>query len=214
MASQAAAVRLPSYPGIEIRGQRDPDASTGSTASTASTASTSSASRGRSMHATRAFGPGERIGLFASPLFALPSGPAVRSVCNQCLSSGGPVKVCTGCRAVAYCGAACQKAHWALVHRRECAALQRVAVGRAGHVWLPLPVRAVVQILLRWASEPAVRDAVAGLDGHVERFRASAEGRRDVELQAMAACTYAGWDTTEQNLKLATEILCKVSETQ
>jgi hypothetical protein len=38
--------------------------------------------------------------------------------CAACCA-GGSLKQCSRCKATAYCGAACQQAHWA-VHRRTC----------------------------------------------------------------------------------------------
>ncbi len=40
-----------------------------------------------------------------------------------------PLKQCGGCRAVRYCGADCQRAHWREGHRAECKALAAVARG-------------------------------------------------------------------------------------
>jgi hypothetical protein len=47
--------------------------------------------------------------------------PAVCAVCSRHGSCQRKLRLCGGCRAVRYCGAACQQAHW-LEHYRECAA--------------------------------------------------------------------------------------------
>ncbi len=76
------------------------------------------------------------------PLLALPAGwargaalPWLRvcgspRCCNfACESEGAlPFKQCGGCRAVRYCGADCQRAHWREGHRAECKALAAGAV--------------------------------------------------------------------------------------
>ncbi|KAG2486439.1 hypothetical protein HYH03_014886 [Edaphochlamys debaryana] len=79
------------------------------------------------------------------PLLAPP--PAVR-VLTQLLACGGPgcdsfggrseaelpLKRCGGCKAVRYCGPACQRSHWRLGHRAECGAMGPTALMRAGGV--------------------------------------------------------------------------------
>ncbi len=56
--------------------------------------------------------------------------PRLRVCGNPCCSNFGekcegalPFKQCGGCRAVRYCGADCQRAHWREVHKAECKAL-------------------------------------------------------------------------------------------
>jgi len=197
-----------------------------------------SSPKGRSLQATRAFAPGDQIALFTDALVCLPAGPSAKSICNACLTpppasaagaaaqaqtqgGGHAVKLCTGCRFVGYCSAACQRAHWGAIHKRECRALKRVRA-KVNQDWLPTAVRAVVQILLRLKEEGGgeegggkeaemVRAAVEGLEGHVDRFRQH-KVWKDIELQALAGVTYAGMAKTEENLSLAAEILCKVSE--
>ena len=170
--------------------------------------SKASPGKGRSLRAVRVFQPGRQIALFDSPLVAIPSGPTAKSICNHCLTPEVAVKTCTGCKAVAYCGAACQKSHWSLVHKLECRAFKRVR-SKVAQDWLPTAVRAAVQILLRW-EDSAVRDAVGALMSNVDAFRKKKQAFEDLGIQSLAACTYAGWETTEENLQLGLEILCKV----
>ncbi len=176
-------------PGVEVRGAK------------------SLPGRGRALHATQAFEAGQQIAVFTAPLVAIPAGSATKSACSQCLAHSLPVRVCAGCKAVAYCGAACQKTHWAAIHRHECKAYKRVR-SQVDQDWLPTPVRAAVQILAR-LDDDRVREAVDVLDGNVDAFKAH-QIWSDVELQALAACTYAGGGTAEDKLALAAEILCKV----
>jgi hypothetical protein len=66
---------------------------------------------------------------------ALPAGAAAaRAVCAACgaakASGGAKLRRCAGCRAVRYCSAACQKAHWR-EHRAACEAAQRAQQGRS-----------------------------------------------------------------------------------
>ena len=144
---------------------------------------------------------------FDAPLVVIPSGPTTKSMCSQCLKPRLPVKACAGCRAVAYCSAACQKAHWTCIHKLECRAFKRVR-SKVSQDWLPTAVRATVQLLMRWTEE-GVAQAVGGLQGNVDAFKAK-KIWADIELQALAACTYAAWETTEENLHLAATLLCKV----
>ncbi len=73
-------------------------------------------------------------GVMPPPLVLPPSRagalPRLRVCGNpRCCNFGGesegalPLKQCGGCRAVRYCGADCQRAHWREGHRAECAAL-------------------------------------------------------------------------------------------
>ena len=55
--------------------------------------------------------------------------------CARCGASSAQsrLKLCSGCRAVRYCSAACQQAHWRAAHRAECKALRaNSAAGAAG----------------------------------------------------------------------------------
>ena len=182
--------------------------STGGHAGVRVQGSQAAGSRGRSLHATQKFTPGDEIAVFDNPLVVIPSGPTARSICSQCLMPRRPVKACTGCKAIAYCGTTCQKAHWSLIHRLECRAFKRVK-SKAGLDWLPTPVRSVVQLLLRW-TEDGVAATVERLESNLEGFKSN-KIWADIELQALAACTYAGWETTSENLDLVSALLCKVS---
>jgi hypothetical protein len=164
--------------------------------------------RGRSLHAVRTTSPGDALAVFSAPLVAIPAGLAAKTTCSQCLSARKPVRACTGCHAVAYCGAADQKAHWAAIHRLECKAFKRVR-SKVKQDWLPTPVRAAVQLLLQW-EDADVREAVDWLESNALAFR-EGELWKDLELQALAACTYAGLETTEERLAMAADIMCKVS---
>lgn len=203
--------------------------------------------KGRSLRATRPFPAGSTIAVFSAPILALPDGAAMRTTCNYCLRPSPPqqtqhqthpqgqpqgqqqqpqpLRACTACRAAVYCGPACQRAHWRAVHRAECKMFARVRES-AGKEWLPTPVRAVAQVMLRLkAGDEEVREAFwdggagggdddndgwGGLEGNVEGFRALKEVWADFELQATAAVVYAGLLQGEQVLTKAREVLCKV----
>lgn len=76
-----------------------------------------------------------------------------------------------------------------------------------GHDYLPTPVRALVQVLLR----PEMGAAMVEMQGHVDKFRReSGKLWADMELQAMAALHYLGRETSTKSLAEAIEILCKV----
>ncbi|KAI0483209.1 hypothetical protein GGR56DRAFT_670995 [Xylariaceae sp. FL0804] len=197
---------------------------------------TQSSPRGRSAAASRAFRPGEVIAVFGGQqqqdVIALPDsgclavpppaggpdsnaagGSAVAAADEKQQQQPPPLglRACTGCRAVAYCSVACQRADWGAGHRAECKVFGRVRA--AGHDALPTPVRALVQALVR----PEVLDACAALEGHVDDFRRSGSGGgsggwADLELQARAALHYvgAGAGAGPADLASAVEILCKL----
>jgi len=176
--------------------------------------------RGHSLLASRIFQPGELIATFTQPLLALPDGPGMRTTCNYCLrveqpGAGHPLRACTGCRAVVYCDALCQRAHWRVVHKVECKMFSRVRE-KVGKDWLPTPTRAVAQVLLSLKSgDPAMMAAFGdegSLEGNVEGFRGVEEVWADFELQAMAAVVYGGLLESEEMLTRAKEVLCKVPD--
>lgn len=179
----------------------------------------STAPRGRSIAATRVFQPGEVIATFGSPSIAIPDSPHLSTTCSGCLLPATPgsdlpspsqpvrvVRACTGCRTVAYCSPACQRLDWTTGgHKAECKVFKRVRA--EGHDFLPTPVRALVQVLLR----PEMSAVMEDLEGHVDRFRLeSGKLWADMELQAMAALHYLGRETNAKSLAEAIEILCKV----
>ncbi|TRX90196.1 hypothetical protein FHL15_008924 [Xylaria flabelliformis] len=174
--------------------------------------------RGRSIVAARVFQPGEIIATFNSPSIAIPDSPHLSTTCSGCLLPATPgsdppsasqparaVRACTGCRTVAYCSPACQRLDWATGgHKAECKIFKRVRA--EGHDFLPTPVRALVQVLLR----PEMGAAMGELEGHVDKFRRKSDKLwADMELQAMAALHYLGRETNAKSLAEAIEILCK-----
>lgn len=165
---------------------------------------------GRSLHTTRAYRPGDLVAIFTDPLLVLPNGPSAKSVCNHCLAHSLPTKACTGCKAVAYCGPACQKANWALIHKLECKVFRKVKAS-VDKDWLPTPVRATVQVLLRWDTDDGVKDGFGRLEGNVDGFKKREDVWKDVGLQAFGAMKYAGRKETDDQLHMARDILCKVS---
>ncbi|OAA60964.1 set and mynd domain protein [Niveomyces insectorum RCEF 264] len=229
-------------PGVEIRGERAPEPSPPEATTTASSSSASSTAarqssnrRGRGLFATRDFQPGEAIAVFGTPLQVLPFSRDARQTCNYCLDPRRqPVKACTGCRAVAYCSSRCQKAHWTLVHKVECAVLRTAlttaakeveaarqaqaaqktapdagdapAVAPPPPVTVPTPVRALVQILLLWSK---LRGTVDRLEGNVAAFRQNKPLWDDFTVQAVAACSFVGW-STKTDVQTALEVLCKI----
>lgn len=164
--------------------------------------------KGRTLHATKAFQAGELITDFTKPILTLPNGPSSKSICNHCLAQNVHTRACTGCRAVVYCSPACQKANWTLVHKKECRAFLKVRQS-VGKDWLPTPVRALVQVLLRWGDHD-VRTAFEGLEGNVGHFKQDENVWEDIGLQACGGLTYAGRPELDAELNLARDILCKV----
>ncbi|CAK7243155.1 MAG: hypothetical protein STHCBS139747_004666 [Sporothrix thermara] len=193
-------------PGLQIRGEKSPPGQM-------------PASRGRGLFSTRSFAPGDEIAVFSKPLLVLPSGPDAATTCNHCLDPRRqPVKLCTGCRVIAYCGAACQRAHWSRCHKIECKALQaafasaaEAAAATPGGVVqpLPTPVRALMLLILQWPRSADTRAAVDRLEGNTRAFLANRTLWEDFKMQAAAACKFASWFSEEQ-IKTAVEVLCRV----
>ncbi|KAJ9130240.1 Set and mynd domain protein [Pleurostoma richardsiae] len=98
--------------------------------------------------------------------------------------------------------------HYVHVHKQECQAFRRVRRS-VGKDWLPTPVRALLQALLRRGEED-VRATFELLEGNAERFREREQIWRDMELQAVAAVTYAGIRETKEEVENARLILCKI----
>ncbi|KAF3769245.1 hypothetical protein M406DRAFT_250380 [Cryphonectria parasitica EP155] len=144
---------------------------------------------GRCLAARKAFQPGELIAAFLDPILVLPNGPSAKIVCNHCLSHTKPTKACTGCRAVVYCGPACQKANWGLIHKLECKVYKRVKAS-VDKDWLPTPF--------------------GHLEGNVDKFKQNADVWKDVGLQAYGGMAYAGRKENDDQLHMARDILCKI----
>lgn len=164
---------------------------------------------GRSLTSRVTHAPGSLIATFTHPLLILPAGPAAKTVCNHCLAHKRPVKACTGCKAVVYCGPACQKANWAVVHKLECKVFKRVRAS-VDKDWLPTPVRALVQVLLRWDGDDVLRAAFGALEGNVDQFKPRQDVWKDIGLQAYGGLVYAGRRENDDQLHMARDILCKV----
>ncbi|OLN81108.1 Histone-lysine N-methyltransferase ASHR1 [Colletotrichum chlorophyti] len=167
---------------------------------------------GRSIHATRRFKPGDVIARFDDPDIVLPPGHRALEYCNHCMRKQGTpqtpnLRACTGCRTMAYCGPACQRANWSLIHKRECKAIQRIHEVKPAHQpeWIPTPVRAATQVLLR----PAVLEKFKELEGHVEEWRKKDE--MDLQLQAQGVVRCVGNEmNTYSGLETAFQVLCKL----
>lgn len=159
-------------------------------------------SKGRSLNTTRNFAPGDVI-LVAQPLLCLPTLAHLDARCTHCFELGQP-RACTRCHAAYYCNVTCQRAAWASVHKYECKALQRIAPEKRAS--LPTPVRLLLQTLLIEKIEKGIDP----LEGHITEKRVEPEWK-DIELMAMAACSWAGKPTDNTTIKKAAELLCKVS---
>lgn len=167
------------------------------------------AGNGRSLHAVGSYKPGSLIATFTDPVLVLPNGPSAKVVCNHCLDHSKPAKACTGCKAVVYCGPRCQKADWSLIHKLECKVFKRVQRS-VDKDWLPTPVRALVQVLLRWDADEELRRCFGSLEGNVDKFKQREDVWKDVGLQAYGGMAYSGRNETDDELNMARDILCKV----
>ncbi|KAF4832696.1 Histone-lysine N-methyltransferase ASHR1 [Colletotrichum siamense] len=167
---------------------------------------------GRSIHATRRFKPGDVIARFDEPAVVLPPGHRALEYCNHCLkrqghAGVGKLRACTGCKTVAYCGAACQKANWTLIHKVECKAIQFLHEVKPAHQpdWVPTPIRAGAQVMLR----PKLKESFDALEGHVEEWRKNDE--MDLQLQAHGVLRCCGLDAiTLKGLEESFQVLCKL----
>lgn len=120
-----------------------------------------------------------------------------------------PTKACTGCKSISYCGSDCQKKHWSLIHKQECKSFRKVKES-VGHDWLPTPVRALLQVLLRWDDDLELRNAFGRLEGNLDKFKAREDIWQDMSLQAYGGMKYAGRKEEDEQLHLARDILCKI----
>ncbi|KAI9846483.1 MAG: hypothetical protein M1837_003903 [Sclerophora amabilis] len=116
------------------------------------------------------------------------------------------LKACLGCKAVRYCGKACQSLAWKRIHRYEC----KLFEGLQPRV-LPTSVRAVLQILLRKDKGQLSAEqwsAILKLQSHIREFRQ--EGGRKLEgigLMSKGAHAYSGTSLSEEFVQ---ELYCKV----
>ncbi|KAI4597959.1 hypothetical protein KJ359_003766 [Pestalotiopsis sp. 9143b] len=120
--------------------------------------------------------------------------PSLPTTCSYCLRTERTVRACTGCRGAFYCSTPCQKADWSLVHKPECKVFQRVRA--QGHDVLPMPVRALVQMLLR----ADMKEVSAELEGHVESFMSKESEWTDMQLQANAALHFLDREATAKRV--------------
>ncbi|KAI0175587.1 hypothetical protein GGR52DRAFT_319014 [Hypoxylon sp. FL1284] len=189
--------------------------------------------RGRSMVATRAFGPGDTIATFAEPCISIPDSTHLENTCTYCFAfkprshseldeaSEGPpsrMSACARCRTAHYCSTTCQRADWEMGHRRECKALLRARQasmaraaegggGENGPTELPTLTRALIQIL----SRPDIKASVADLEGHFDSLHSrDPEARADIELEALAALHYLKLDAGPADLSETASIICKL----
>lgn len=198
---------------------------------------TRSSPKGRSLFATRPFTPGALIGQFPPPNSAsspspttssnaivLPATASRTSTCNHCFApaTASALKRCTACRSVAYCGTACQKAHWALIHGRECKPLRRAGAsalaavspgsggqqqpGGAGSGSAPppplsmLPDGAPLPTFCRAAMQVLLRPDLYGpveteLEGHVGAFEARREAWLNMEVPGRVVPSFVRQET-------------------
>lgn len=161
-------------------------------------------SKGRSLHATKAFTPGQIIATF-DPLLLLPERAQVNTVCAFCLKPGKP-RACTRCKSSYYCNAQCQAAGWATLHSRECVPLSTQIPSAKKRRELPTTVRALMQTLL----SDEVKAKVADLEGHTAERRGR-PGWKDLEMMAMAGAAFSGKGTSEMVVREVVDLLCKVS---
>ncbi|OHE93620.1 MYND finger [Colletotrichum orchidophilum] len=170
--------------------------------------------KGRSIHTTRRFVPGDIITRFNDPAVVLPPGPRALEYCNHCLKQQQQqaqtterLRACTGCKTVAYCGPACQRANWSLVHKLECKAIQRLHKIKPPNQpnWMPTPIRAAAQVMLR----QKVLESFQELEGHVEAWRLKDEMNLQLQAHGVVKCLGVD-DISTEKLESAFQVLCKL----
>ncbi|CAM1507137.1 Fc.00g067780.m01.CDS01 [Cosmosporella sp. VM-42] len=152
----------------------------------------------RGLFATQPFAPGAVI-LSFTPLLLIPTLTHIQRVCSHCLKPGTP-RACSRCRQAYYCNGTCQQSGWAAGHGKECKALKKVGRG------LPTPIRAVVQALLIGDIE----DGLSELESNLHAWEEGSEHWSDIQMMAMAASNFAGFGTSDREVRRALELLCKV----
>ncbi|KAK1725686.1 hypothetical protein CaCOL14_013349 [Colletotrichum acutatum] len=181
--------------GIEVRGEKG-------------------GAKGRSIHATRRFEPGDIMARFNNPAVVLPPGPRALEYCNQCLNqqqedvpATEKLRACTGCKTVAYCGPACQRANWSVVHKVECKAIQRLHKTKPADQpnWVPTPVRAAAQVMLR----PKVMEKFEELEGNVESWQGIEMVKLQLQARGVVMCL-GGDENSTDLLESAFQVLCKL----
>lgn len=195
--------------------------------------------RGRSVVATQAFGPGDTIAIIPDTLsIAVPDTPHLALTCSYCLAvtsevsnplgSPGPstpkikVRACAGCKTSYYCSAACQKADWKLVHGLgECKTFKRVRDIVKGEEAKTAPPGEVTdgqwnvlptptRAIVQALLRPDVLAAIAEMEGHAEKE--GADGKRPLlEFQARAILNYMHRQTTQKSMGETIDVICKVS---
>ncbi|KAI6785989.1 Histone-lysine N-methyltransferase SMYD3 [Emericellopsis cladophorae] len=153
---------------------------------------TSSPTKGRALTSVHTQRAGTPI-LALPPTLLLPTTPHLEAFCTYCLAPGTP-KACTQCHAAYYCHQSCQRAHWRDVHAKECKPLTKMGQQRA--MSLPTQVRLLMQCLLKGES--------------LDTLRGSGDKDPDIEMMAMAGVAYSGLETSEQNVKRASDIVTKI----
>ncbi|KAF6817518.1 mynd finger family protein [Colletotrichum sojae] len=168
--------------------------------------------KGRSIHATRRFSPGDVIARFDDPAVVLPPGQRALEYCNHCLRNQAhpaapKLRACTGCKTVAYCGLACQRANWAAVHKLECKAIKRLHEAKPADQpdWVPTPVRAAAQVMLR----PKVLEEFDALEGHVGLWKKDDDMKLKLQAHGVVKCLGAD-QMTPMGLEAAYKVLCKL----
>lgn len=166
---------------------------------------------GRKQYATTAIPAHAIICQVDEPFVAIPNNRSLHSVCYECLK--GPAEKltsCTTCQGVKYCSEACQQRNkW--LHKLECPMIGKFKA--AGNT-LPTFTLAVVHLLLIYTHDlmnagAKVRwDAVIDLVSHMDSMRRLSSWS-DTQIQAAIALKACQLD--QQNLDLATKLLCIVS---
>ncbi|KAI2619374.1 hypothetical protein GGS26DRAFT_330278 [Hypomontagnella submonticulosa] len=194
--------------------------------------------RGRSVVATQAFGPGDTIAIIPDTLsIAVPDTPHLALTCSYCLAvtsevsnplgSPGPstpkikVRACAGCKTSYYCSAACQKADWKLVHGLgECKTFKRVRDIVKGEEAKTAPPGEVTdgqwnvlptptRAIVQALLRPDVLAAIAEMEGHAEKE--GADGKRPLlEFQARAILNYMHRQTTQKSMGETIDVICKL----
>jgi hypothetical protein len=172
---------------------------------------------GNGLFSQRPIQGGDVILRVDQPYVLIPTSEHIHRVCYHCFSIArmeqdvSSLKTCRGCGVVKYCNKECQVASWKRIHSKECALFRGIKcrAPKGSSPTLPTPVRALVQLLLRFQMEAGANKINwSRCCSHRENFQLRKAIWADIELQAMVAIKYC--DFLPEFTDLAITMMCAV----
>jgi hypothetical protein len=162
---------------------------------------------GIGLFAAADFEPGDVILRIRSPYILVLDNNTIETLCYHCLSRVESLPHCARCKSVRYCSKDCQLVSWEEIHKYECKIFRKVK--NQGRPLLPTPVRALLQVLLRYSNGTDPDPGWNRLMTHRESFAQRSSIWADVLLQARGAVEYGGFPAGM--IEVAISALCCVS---